>query len=123
MVLVLKRVLIFGLIICIIFIIWLSFLKISVRADGVTISTSDTSFYIPSKLPTKIYKFNPKPPELLKIIENNTRDYSADFGIYIKNISTGQVVSLNPHKSFNAASLYKLVLCILFIKKAPRVNY
>lgn len=91
--------------------------KISVRADGMTVSLPQVSFYIPSEKPTKIYRFNPNPPELINIIKTNTKDYPATFGIYIKNISTGQEVSLNADDSFNAASLYKLAVMYTIYKK------
>lgn len=32
----------------------------------------------------------------------------AEYGVYIKNLKTSEVFELNPHKSFDAASLYKL---------------
>lgn len=93
------------------------FKKVSVREDGITVSLPQASFYIPSEQPVKVYKFNPSPPELLGILENNTQDYPADFGIYIKNLSTGQEVSLNADVSFNAASLYKLAVMYTIYKK------
>lgn len=91
--------------------------RISIRGDGVTISLPRATFYIPAYFPTKIYKFNPFPPELNQIIETNTKDYPAKFGIYIKNISTGQQVTLNADENFNAASLYKLAVMYTIFKK------
>lgn len=90
---------------------------ISIREDGITLTLPQASFYIPSESPTKIYKFNPHPAELLEILENNTKDYPSFFGIYIKNISTGQEVSLNADEAFNAASLYKLAVMYTIYKK------
>lgn len=91
--------------------------QISVRKDGITVSLPQASFYIPSDKPINVYKFNPKPLELLNIINTNTKDYPATFGIYIKNISTGQQVMLNADESFNAASLYKLAVMYTIYKK------
>lgn len=91
--------------------------QISVRSDGITVSLPQASFYIPSDKPIKVYKFNPKPEELVKIINTNIKDYPATFGVYIKNISTGQVVSLNADKQFNSASLYKLAVMYAIYKK------
>lgn len=93
------------------------FSVISVRADGTTISLPQASFYIPADSPTKVYKFNPRPEELVSIIESNTKDYPGTFGIYIKNISTGQEVSLNAEQDFNSASLYKLAVMYAIYKK------
>ena len=60
--------------------------QFSVHADGTTISVLQNTFYIASDSPTKVYRFDPHPQELNKILENNTKNYPATFGIYIKNI-------------------------------------
>ncbi len=92
--------------------------KFSVHADGTTISVLKNTFYIPTTSPTKIYKFDPNPPELSNILKSNVKDYPATFGIYIKNISTGQEASLNADETFNAASLYKLAVMYTIYQKA-----
>lgn len=97
---------------------WLMIIpQISIRKDGITVSLPRASFYIPSDKPIKVYKFNPQPEELLDIINTNTKDYPAFFGIYIKNISTGQQVMLNADEQFNAASLYKLAVMYAIYKR------
>lgn len=117
----LRVVLIFCLIlILIIFSFFILGFKLSIRADGATVSSPKTSFYLPAENPAKVYKFNSKPPELLKIIEENTKNQPATFGIYLKNISTGQEVSLNAEEEFSAASLYKLALMYTIHKKGEK---
>ena len=91
--------------------------RISLGSDGITVSLPQVSFYVPNTTSVKIYKFDPRPLELVNILQNNTRDYPGTFGIYIKNISTGQEVSLNANTSFNAASLYKLAVMYTIYKK------
>ncbi len=92
--------------------------KLTVHADGTTVSVLKNTFYIPTDSPTKIYRFDPSPKELDKILQTNTKDYPATFVIYIKYISTGQVVSLNADQTFNAASLYKLAVMYTVYQKA-----
>lgn len=92
--------------------------RLSIRADGTTIITSQASFYIASAEPKKVYIFNPKPRELEKIIADNISSSEATFGILIKNLSTGQEVSLNADESFTAASLYKLGVMYRIFERA-----
>lgn len=94
--------------------------KVSVRSDGVTIALNQVSFYIPSSNPSKIYKFDPKPQELVRIIEENINGYPGTFGIFIKNLSTGQEVSLNEEESFPSASLYKLFVMYTLYQKGVK---
>lgn len=84
--------------------------RLSVRADGTTIYSKQANFYIPSKQPLRIYVFNPFPEELKEKVEELTKNQQATFGIYIKNLSTGQEISINPDKQFTSASLYKLAV-------------
>lgn len=84
--------------------------RLSVRADGTTISIEQANFYIPSEKPLKIYVFDPNPKKLMDILEEHTKNEQAVFGVYIKNLSTGQEITLNPDKRFSSASLYKLAL-------------
>lgn len=48
--------------------------------------------------------------ELEDIVKQNIASSSANFGVYIKNLTTGEKYSLNPDESFDAASLYKLAV-------------
>lgn len=91
--------------------------RISIGGDHTIISLPKAVFYISSKGALKVYKFNPQPKELEDIIESNTKDKDATFGIYIKNISTGQETSLNADQKFSAASLYKLAVMYTIYKK------
>lgn len=90
--------------------------RVLVRANGVTIKSSEASFYIPSIMPMKIYAFNPKPPSILEIIEKNTAGQDAVFGVFVKNMTTGQEITLNAEESFTAASLYKLAVMYTIFK-------
>lgn len=113
------------LIFCLIFIclavvwVWLHS-SISVRADGLTLVTPKVSFYIPSNQPTKVYVFNPQPPELKERVDNNIKNQQALFGIYINNLSTGQTFSLNANEQFSAASLYKLAVMYTIYQKGAQ---
>lgn len=110
---------------CLIFIclaivwVWLHS-SISVRADGLTLVTPKVSFYIPSNQPTKVYVFNPHPPKLKEKVDSNIKNQQALFGIYIKNLSTGQTFSLNGKEQFTAASLYKLAVMYTIYHKASQ---
>lgn len=88
--------------------------------QGVTLTTTQASFYIPSFNPIKVYKFDPNPKELHQIIAKYTNNSEAKFGIFIKNLNTGQEVSLNPDESFTAASLYKLAVMYTMFEKASK---
>lgn len=92
--------------------------KFYTRAEGVTLTTPAANFFIPSNNPIKIYTFDPKPKKLQNIINQYTQSYPATFGIYIKNLNTGQEISLNPDEKFEAASLYKLGVMYTIYKKA-----
>lgn len=84
--------------------------KFIVRHEGITITSRQANFYIPSDKPFKVYVFNPFPKELKDKLEEMIKDEQATFGIYIKNLSTGQQISINPEKKFTSASLYKLAV-------------
>lgn len=91
--------------------------KILVQSDKVTLVTPQINFYIPSNTPRKVYKFNPRPRELMEIIEKYQKESPATLGIYIKNLSTGQEISLNPDEQFSSASLYKLAVMYTLFQK------
>ncbi len=84
--------------------------KLSVRADGTTISSRKINFYIPADKSLKIYAFNPSPKDLKDKLEEITHNQTTIFGIFVKNLSTGQEVMLNPDRQFTSASLYKLAV-------------
>lgn len=90
------------------------------RVDGVTITINQASFYIPGNQSIKIYLFDPKPKNLEQIIEQGTSDTNSEFGVVVKNLSTGQELSVNADKVFNAASLYKLAVMYTLFDKAKK---
>lgn len=90
------------------------------RVDGITLVTSKASFYIPTDQPSKIYVFNPKPKELGAILLNATQNTNSNLGIVVKNISTGQELSINGDEAFYSASLYKLSVMYTLYEKAGK---
>ncbi len=93
-------------------------IKFYKRIEGATIATPNINFFIPADNPTKVYSFDSKPKELEDIVNTYANSYPATFGIYIKNLNTGQEITLNPDKKFEAASLYKLGVMYTIYKKA-----
>lgn len=91
--------------------------KILVQSDKVTLVTPQLNFYIPSNTPLKVYKFNPNPLELTRIIEKYQNASVATLGVYVKNLSTGQEIFLNPDEQFSSASLYKLAVMYTLFQK------
>lgn len=89
-----------------------------VGASGITLTTTKVAFYIPHKDPKKVYVFNPQPEDLNKIIKTNIDNSAATFGIYLKNLTTGQEYKLNSEDTFTAASLYKLAVMYTLYQKA-----
>lgn len=95
----------------IILIIWaLAHIRITNRTAGIAIQLPQYTFYIALENPKKVYIFNPHPDELRSIVESNVQKSDAKFGIFIKNLSTGQEFSYNAEEQFTAASLYKLAV-------------
>lgn len=91
--------------------------RITVIAEGTIIKTNSASFYIPAAEGLKIYKFDPNPKDVEKIISKNISGLDAMFGIVIKNLSTGQEYRLNSDEEFSSASLYKLSVMYTIYKK------
>lgn len=67
-------------------------------------------YYVFSSLAGKskevIYSFIK--PSLNEAVENVLKDSEGTFGIYIKNLANGKTFTLNEHREFEAASLYKI---------------
>jgi beta-lactamase class A len=85
--------------------------QISVRNGRTAIkSGADIFFYIPSLSPIKVYKVDTNSQKLQQILVDDTKETNATFGIYIKNLNTGQSATLNSKEQFQTASLYKLPL-------------
>ncbi len=80
------------------------------RTDSTLILTPIRSFYIPANKPLAVFSFDMHPQELQNIVNQLKSHPNTTFGVYIKNLNTGQEISLNPHKQFNSASLYKLAI-------------
>ncbi len=93
-------------------------LKFYHRARGFTLISPQAALYIPGNTPIKVYKFNPTPQALADIINRDIGSSSATFGIYLENLSTGQIYTLNPSTQFESASLYKLTVMYTIYKKA-----
>lgn len=91
--------------------------KITVRAQGITASLPNAVFFIPSEQPLKVYLFDPNPSKLQEIVNKNVANSPATFGIFIKNLSTGQETTLNPDEQFTSASLFKLSIMYTIYKK------
>lgn len=95
---------------------------LSRRVDGFTIKTNQASFYIPTDKSNKVYVFNPKPNDLKNLIDQALNQSDSKIGVVVKNLSTGQEISVNAEEVFNSASLYKLaVMYTLYEKNNKRL--
>ncbi len=92
--------------------------KINKGVEGFTLTTPTSVFYLASMNPVKVYKFDSKPKELSELVKSLTDRYPVTFGIYIKNLTTGQEITVNADEKFEAASLYKLGVMYTIYKKA-----
>src|SRR3989344_1476228 len=52
--------------------------------------------------------FNNKSDSLKKIVQDVLKEAKGSYGIFIKNLKTGEFYTLNEHKVFEVASLYKI---------------
>lgn len=93
--------------------------EINVRQGKALVKASTAYFYIPSLQPVKVYAFDPNDQTLNQILQNDTKNVDATFGIYVKNLNTKQISTINPDLQFESASLYKLfVMYTIFNKGA-----
>lgn len=80
------------------------------RSGGLVFLTNVGSFYIPSLTSMDVFVFPKTDSHLEKIVEKNIQNSKAQFGVYIKNTTTGQEYSLNKAERFKTASVYKIML-------------
>ena len=79
--------------ILLVFVVYMFFnIHITTRADNTILSTPTRSFYIPANSPLKIYSFDPHPQDLKQQIDQLISSTDSTYGIYIKNLSTGQEI-------------------------------
>lgn len=94
----------FLLLTCFAFFFWLNN-----RAKNGNIASPLSGWFLPQESITrKIYTiFNPKSP-LDHMLENSVQNRQGVYGIYIKNLTTGESADINVDSKFETASLYKL---------------
>lgn len=80
------------------------------QKNGFLVKTGLGSFYIPSFRSTAFLAFPKFDHHLKGLVEGHIKDSPFEFGIVIKNFTTGQEYNLNENKKFKAASLYKMML-------------
>lgn len=92
--------------------------RVSLGSKGVGVKMKKIAFFIPSEIPIKVYTFNPNPSdlqdEITKIISESS---NGEFGVVVKNLTTGQQVEINSENEFKSASLYKLAVMYTIFKK------
>jgi beta-lactamase class A len=110
----------------------LLFFLISVTASSVyltvnkTVNANTNNFKVISAIPTftptpkiETYAINNTPaviptqgPILQNVVEDSLTDSKATYGVVIKNLKTGEMYTMNEHRVFQSASLYKLWVMI-----------
>ncbi len=85
-------------------------IQVNKTAHGTALISPKASFFIPISNPIKAFLFTQYPTELEQIVQDNIKDSDTTYGIYIKNLSTGQIYVYNGNETFTSASLYKLAV-------------